>query len=46
MYCEITDLSNFQVNAGPLASAKAFLQEPNVRDHPPKLVQNLKHVYR
>ncbi|XP_028405691.1 dedicator of cytokinesis protein 9-like isoform X2 [Dendronephthya gigantea] len=35
-----------QVNAGPLAYAKAFLHENVVRDHPPKLVSKLKVVYR
>ncbi|CAB4023626.1 dedicator of cytokinesis 9-like, partial [Paramuricea clavata] len=35
-----------QVNAGPLAYAKAFLHEKVVRDHPPKLVSKLKVVYR
>ena len=34
-----------QVNAGPLAYAKAFLKEPGVKEHPPKLVTKLKQVY-
>lgn len=39
-------ISSFQVNAGPMAYARAFLEEKNAKKYPDNQVKLLKEIFR